>query len=109
MFKIRNAEQYQHWQDVLEQTKRRLAQNVEISVECPTCKRWSSEAPLTLISITPNYYLVQCSGCRTYREWDKRIAAARGWSFEEPAFMERMIARGRRLWSHRAVRPRCRD
>lgn len=78
MFVITEPETYKYWQRALEQAKCGLGDCVERAIKCTTCKRWSYEAPLTLISITPDYYLVRCSGCATYREWDKCVAEVLG-------------------------------
>lgn len=85
MFKIVKVDQYRFWQDVLANAKAELAACVECAFECETCKRWSYEAPLTFISAMPEYYLIRCSGCGTYKEWDKHVIEARGLSFAPSA------------------------
>lgn len=84
MFRITDPDKYRFWQGVLDNAKAELAGCVERSFECETCKRWSFEAPLTLVSTMPQHYLTRCSGCGTYKEWDKHVFAARGISLDAP-------------------------
>lgn len=85
MFQITEPDQFRFWQSVLQNAKAELGACVARAVECKTCKRWSYEAPLKLISVTPEFYLVRCSGCGTYREWEARVAEIIGFPKEPTA------------------------
>lgn len=82
MFPIKDPDEYRFWQLILEKAKGGLAESVERAIQCECCKRWTFEAPLELISVMPDYYLVRCSGCLTYTEWNKDVARIHGITVE---------------------------